>query len=64
MCAILEQRDDGAMFFVDDKSGFEITNPFLSTCGRFDVIPSEQYDIDLETAKFVARTNGCLQVDL
>ena len=63
MCEILEQRDDGTMFFVDDKSGFEITNPFLSTCGRFDVDPVEQYDIDLETPKHMVEVNGCLGLE-
>ena len=62
MCTILEHKDDGTMFFVDEKSGFEIVNPFLSTCGRFDVDPTEQYDIDLETAKDMVAVNGSIRM--
>lgn len=53
---------EGQLAFVDEKSGVEIVNPLVSTCGRFDVDPTEAYDIDEANAVRLAQRNGFLEV--
>lgn len=66
MCKNIEWTEtlDGRLAFIDKKSGFVITNPFLSTCERFDVDPLEAYDVDVETAKDMVAINGALRPDV
>lgn len=41
------------MVFLDEQSGTWITNPFLSTCERFEVDPVEQYGQSFLSSDFV-----------
>lgn len=54
---------ENRLAFVDVKSDIEITDPFVSTCGRFEVDPVEAYDVDVETAIHMAQANGSLAVE-
>lgn len=38
--------EDGNVGFYDPKSGCFITDPTRSSCGRFEVDPQKQYDVD------------------
>lgn len=40
-----------------------ITDPFVSSCGRFEVDPVATYDVDEETAKAIVSQNGCLRIE-
>ena len=71
---IITYCEDGAMTedgigrpaygFADVKSGCFIYNPFLSSCGRFEVDPTEAYGISKDLADSLCSLNRTIGLDV
>lgn len=60
----VEVDEDGNVGFYDPKSGCFITDPSLSSCGRFEVDPQLQYDVDPDVVAMIGNVDDSENLDL